>query len=241
MPRLDLTAREATLHNALVVCFDLENFSDFCNQPEPSVAAAVPRLLKRIFDLLNAMLDELGKTNPMYSGTIFNQDGSKPDPSLIKFTGDGALMIWACKEPGADLDTVFCNRVALMMREFQETLAVHLPKLETELRVQGLPQRVRVSITSGGVYALRPPHSFTMFTEPRDFIGYCINLAVRLQSHCREVGFLMHYSIQPDMPDLVQLVAKGIKGARKEKVFVFAEDLANVSPTVLKRRFEWDD
>lgn len=239
MPRLDLTAKEATLHKALVVCFDLENFSEFCNQPEPSVAAAVPKLLKRIFDLLNAMLDELGKTNPMSLGTIFNQDGNKPDPSLIKFTGDGALMVWVCREPGADFQPKFYNGVALMMREFQKTLAVHLPKLETELRVQGLPQRVRVSITSGGVYALRPPHSFTMFTEPQDFIGYCINLAVRLQSHCREVRFLMHESVRPEIPDLSRLVARGIKGARKEPVLVFHSDLADTAILTLKKKFEW--
>ena len=239
MPRLDLTAREATLHKALVVCFDLENFSDFCNHPEPSYAAAVPKLLKRIFDLLNAMLDELGKTNPLSFGATFNQDGIKPDPSLIKFTGDGALMVWVCKEAGADFKPEFCNRVALMMREFQETLAVELPKSEQEWRVQNLPCRVRVSITSGGVYALRPPHSFTSWTDPTDFVGYSINLAVRLQNHCREVRFLMQESIRPAMPGLSRLVAKGIKGARNEPVLVFHADLVNISIPALKKKFEW--
>lgn len=237
MPRLDFTAREATLHKAIVVSFDLEDFSDFCNHPEPSVATTVPKLIKKMFDLLNGLLDKLGETNPMGLGAIFNQEGSKPNPSLIKFTGDGALMIWVCKEPDVDFGPEFCNQVVLMMREFQQQLAVEMPKCEKLWKVQELPCRVRVSITSGSVYALRPPHSFTSWTDPQDFVGYCINLAVRLQNHCREVGFLMHHSIQPEMPGLVRMVAKGIKGARNETVLAYQTDITNIPQQSISSKF----
>ena len=56
MPSIEFTAREATVHKAIVVSFDLGGFSDFCNQPEPSVAVAAPQLIKRVFDLLNGVL-----------------------------------------------------------------------------------------------------------------------------------------------------------------------------------------
>jgi hypothetical protein len=69
------------------------------------------------------------------------------------------------------------------------------------------------------------------------YVGYCINLAVRLQDHCREVGFLVHETMHPDIAGLSRLNALRMKGTQMEPVLAFEEDLKKVPPTVFKTKF----
>jgi len=144
MPRIEFSEREATGHKAIVVSFDLAGFSKFCNQPDASTAA--PRLMKHTFDFLNQLLgDEFSRKRLVM-------------PSFIKFSGDGALMIWTLNPELQDFPQEFCDLVVTTMRYFQEQLSARLNTWEKEWRVHKLPKHVRIGIAAGVVYAMRPPY-----------------------------------------------------------------------------------
>lgn len=231
MPRLEFTEQEATSHKAIVVSFDLESFSDFCNQPDASIMA--PKLVERVFDLLNQFLYEPDNSTFFPNAP---EPGKLPVPRFNKFTGDGALMLWVIPNE-EDFTQVFRNQAVETLRRFQQQLAAKLPGWEKEWGVHGLPKRARVGIAAGVVYALRPPHFFTGFTEPNDFVGYCINLAVRLQDYCRELGFLVHGDLHPELPGLVCHKTVEIDGCRSEPVAMFCEDIDRVTKAKFKLKF----
>jgi class 3 adenylate cyclase len=215
---------EASAHKAIVVSFDLAGFSVFCNQPDASIAA--PRLMKYTFDLLNQFLhDELSKDHLVA-------------PSFIKFSGDGALMIWLLKEGLKDFPQEFCDLVVKTMRDFQQHLSAHLQTWEKDWRVHRLPKRVRVGIATGIVYSMREPYTFLYTPEPVDFVGYCINLAVRLQDYCPELGFLVHGVLHPAIEGMMCLNATKMKGSQTEPVTLFREDIQRVSTTEFNSKFK---
>lgn len=234
MPRLEFSAHESTVHKAIVVSLDLVGFSNFCNQPEASTA--VPRLTKHFFDLLNKFFAK--EDDSLIIKTI--EPGKLAAPDFIKFTGDGALMFWI-RDKQEDFQQEFCNLVVKSMRDFQIKLAGELPECEKKWRVHKLPNRVRVGIATGTIYALRPPHTFTTWTEPCDFVGYFINLAVRLQNHCPELGFLVHGDLHPELPGMDLYAAVKMKGTQTEPVALFREDVSRVFPAEFKRKFKSRD
>lgn len=124
MPRLEFTEREAEVYKAIVVSLDLAGFSDFCNQPEASIAA--PRLTKHFFDLLNKNLGD----QDSWSTTPKSVEPKKlVVPSFIKFTGDGVLMLWL-RPKNEDFSQEFCDLVVKTMRDFQRQLSSELPICE---------------------------------------------------------------------------------------------------------------
>ncbi len=62
------------------------------------------------------------------------------------------------------------------------------------------------------------------FSSPVDYVGYCINLAFRLQAHYRELGFLVSQAINPQIDGLQLVTAHNIKGSHEEEVLVFDDD-----------------
>lgn len=233
MTRLKFSSHEATAHKAIVVSLDLAGFSDFCNQPEASVA--VPRLVKAMFDMLNASLGDRDESDS--SGLKSTESGKLVVPHLSKYTGDGAILIWKLpiKE---DFPQQFCNSVVASMRGFQRRLTEQLPGWEKDWRVHKLPKRLRIGIASGIVYALRPPHAITSWTDPIDYVGYCINLAVRLQSHCPDLGFLVHRVLHPEIAGMEFCEAIPMKGTQAEPVALFTEDRQRLSKAEFDRKFK---
>jgi len=147
MPRLEFSGHESTLHKAIVVAFDLGGFSAFCNQPDPLVAAAVPQLDKRMFDLLNETLD-IGEESFLLPVILTEEKAT--NPNFTKFTGDGALLFWL-RSMKEDFPQPFCNWLVESMRRFQRELSTQLPVWEKEWRVHKVPRQVRVGITTGVV------------------------------------------------------------------------------------------
>jgi len=231
MPPLKFSAHESSVHKAIIVSLDLVGFSNFCNQPEASTA--VPRLTKHFFDLLNDFFADDDELSPL----VLIKSGKLAAPSFIKFTGDGALIFWV-REKQEDFPQDFCNLVVKSMRDFQIKLASELPTCEKKWRIHNLPKRVRVGIATGVVYALRPPHSFRIFTPPCDYVGYCINLAVRLQGHCSELGFLVHGDLHPELLGMDLYAADKMKGSQTEPVALFREDANRVLPAEFGRKFK---
>ncbi len=235
MPSLEFSGHKATLHRAIVVSLDLEGFSTFCNQSDPAVAITIPKLIKRVFDCLNR---ELGCIDEAAAyGLIRPADNGKLHrPGFIKFTGDGALMIWL-RDADEMFSLPFCNLVVRTMRDFQKKLGAKLPAWEREWEISKLPKRIRVGIATGAVYALRRPHSFTYLTDPVDYVGYCINLAVRLQSHCRELGFLVHGNLHGVLPGMVDATAVKLESTDDEPVSFFETDRQRVPEREYNQKF----
>lgn len=238
MPRLAFSGREATSHVAVVVSFDLVGFSNFCNQPETSIVA--PKLIKLVFDALNEFLsglDPLVIKFKEWPHSLCATDSDKlVEPSFVKFTGDGALLFWVCPF-GETLPQEFCDLVVQTMRAFQLKVAEQLPIAEKEWRVHALPKRLRVGISTGIVYGMREPHIFTSMNDPIDYVGYCINLAVRLQNHCPDLGFLVHGNMHPQVEGMELLRTKGTKGTQDEPVALFSEDLQAVTQSERRLKF----
>jgi class 3 adenylate cyclase len=234
MPRLEFSAHDATIHKAIVVSFDLGGFSDFCNQPEASFAA--PRLAKRVFDFLNETLGDKDDSDGLNS----IKPGILVVPSFIKFTGDGALMLWLLPK-NQDFPQKFCNLLVASIRGFQQRVQAALPACEKEWRVHKLPSRLRVGIATGIVYAMRPPHAFTGFTAPSDYVGYCINLAVRLQNHCPQMGFIVHGHLHPELAGIERSTAIKLKGSQPEPVAFFRDDRVRVTEAEFAAKFKAQD
>ena len=62
-----------------------------------------------------------------------------------------------------------------------------------------------------------------------DYAGYPVNLAVRLQDQCPQVGFLIHQPVQPQLEGLRAMKAVGMKGVLDELVYAFADDYQRLS------------
>ena len=162
--------------------------------------------------------------------------GKLQEPNFIKYTGDGAIMIWLANDSG-EFGDQFCTDLVIAMRALQIRIAAIVPEWEKKWRVVGLPRRARFGISAGLVYALWEPSHVIIQNSASDYVGYCINLAVRLQDHSKEVGFLVHETLHPNVPGLVRLEALGVKGTQIEPVLAFANDLNNVVDGVFKTKF----
>jgi len=231
MSKVNFDNQRSEPKEAIVVSFDLSGFSDFCNHPNAHVV--IPRFVSSLFDEFNRFF--MGVIEDLLAAGR-SSNGKLQEPNFIKYTGDGAMMIWLANDDG-EFSEQFCTDLVIAMRALQTRIANIVPEWEKKWRVINLPKRARFGISAGLVYALREPSGFLIKNEPCDYVGYCINLAVRLQDHCREVGFLVHDTVHPDVPGLVRLEALGMKGTQVEPVLAFEADLKHVVDGVFKTKF----
>jgi class 3 adenylate cyclase len=215
---------------AIVVSFDICRFSDFCNHPEthPFIQRFIAALFSEVDSRFKGLLEKFLTGAEPASGRV-----SKPDH--MKFTGDGALMLWFLPD-NAESRATLCTTVVSAMRHLQAQLHASIPKWEIDWHAPPLPKRIRFGVAAGQVYPLRPVSDVILECEPEEYVGYCMNLAVRLQDHCPEVGFLIHARVMPRLPGLFPLMAIGIKGTLSEPVFVFVDDF-NVTLERYNERF----
>ena len=202
--------------SAIVATFDLKDFSEFCKHPDN--LPKVPKFISLLFELLSThsgdVFDVLTENNELFV-----------EPHFMKFTGDGALLLWQLRDSDDDL----INDVVKGMRLFQKSYSRESHKWEKQLRVTGLPKVMRVGIAGGEVHPL-----YVENTKPRgkakpvDFVGYCLNLSFRLQEHFPELGFMVQQRLNPAVEGLEAVSAKNIKGCHTEDVLVFSDDLSRV-------------
>jgi class 3 adenylate cyclase len=226
MALIEFSGQQAADHKAIVVSFDLAGFSVFCNQPDASTAA--PRLMAHTFKLLNGFFK---------SGGLFSfSEAELAAPDFCKFSGDGALMIWLLPSEHKDFPQDFCNLLVKTMRDFQITLSENLKTWEKQWRLHKLPKKVRVGIATGVVYEMKPPRS-VFEPDAIDYVGYCINLAVRLQDYCPELGFLVHGVLMPELQGMGIVEATNMKGTQIEPVALFEEDIKAAPPKEFQSKF----
>ena len=219
---------------ALVLTFDLEGFSRFFSQPD--VHYYVPRFLNRVFDAVSIVING-GKD-------YWTPNISQVKPFLIpvhqKFLGDGALYIWTFKKGIKEFkdnelkNTTFINMVWNLKKFFGNVVKA----CSDDVPVVDLPERIRFGVTAGSVYKLTYSQS-----NRNEYIGYCINLASRLQSYCRELGFIASARIGLpqkilDKYGYIKVIAKNLKGFPKEIVIVDKKEFNELSEEIKEELFD---
>ena len=91
-----------------------------------------------------------------------------------------------------------------------------------------MPRRIRFGLTRGSLIELSAPNN------TKEYIGYCINLASRLQKHSGEAGFLASPRILPGeyrwftRHEFTKVKPHGLPGIRNELVYIDKDDLVEV-------------
>ncbi|MBS3915233.1 MAG: hypothetical protein KG003_12105 [Bacteroidetes bacterium] len=214
---------------AVVMIFDLEGFSKFFSQPD--VQEYVPKFLNLVLDAISICI------NGGEAYWLSAEDKTyNPLPKHIhsKFLGDGAIYIWKYNDfEHSDL-IVLINRLYNLKYRFDniiESASEIIPVLD-------IPKNIRFGIAAGSVYKLTYQNS-----NKEEYIGYSINLASRLQSYCRDIGFIFSGRLNIKSTELkkntyIKTVAKQIKGFPKEFVIVDKEDFNNLSEDIKDELFE---
>lgn len=235
VPKLIFRDQAGMAREAFVMVFDLEGFSNFFSQPD--VQEYVSRYLNRIFDAVS---------KNFYGGEYYWCDDKEKDktlaffrePSHVKFLGDGALYIWAFKR--GELDKYrseilyFINRCWNLKTCFSKIVE----RCSEDVPVADIPRRIRFGFASGSVNKLAYRYS-----DRTEYIGYCINLAARLQSYCRELGFIASGRIRFSNKIITEhhyhkVWAKKLSGFPKEVVIVDKQEYENLSASTQKELFE---
>jgi class 3 adenylate cyclase len=233
MNRITFSPEPQPTRYAIVASFDMSGFTKFCSRSDTHLQ--ISRYLARLFQAFDASFEDFWRDLlKLRSGLV-----QVPRPDHMKFTGDGALALWV-REKAADFSSSFCTSLVAALRHFQQQLPKKVAAWETEWRSTDLPSHARFGITTGPVHPLAAEASTTFYDEPVDYAGYHINLAVRLQDHCPDIGFITHAPVDPKLQGLVKLRAVGMKGTFDEPVYVFDQDLHRASkkaPAQIQAKF----
>ena len=212
----------------LVMIFDLEGFSKFFAQPD--VQDYVPKYLNHIIDAVRICI-EGGNSywipNVKYVSPL-------PKPIHWKFLGDGLLIIWKFNDFTDTKLKLLFNRFWILKNSFNKINT----KTSNDVPVVDIPQRIRFGLASGNIFKLN-----YQITKDEEYIGYSINLASRLQSYCRELGFIASARINPSKETLnessyIKVIASKIKGFPKEIVIVDKDEYNNLPEDIRNDLFE---
>jgi len=220
---------------AIVVSFDLEGFSQFFTQQDVHLYA--PDYLNVIFDAVQAIFrDE--KPYWFTNSDSVKWVSLKREPDFIKFTGDGAILIWTAWEVNEPISPTFKLNLMNNLWSLKARFSVVANRAKELVPLYDLPQRIRFGITRGTVYGLIRDGN----VHPVDYVGFCINLAVRLQNYCRDLGFIASARLGIDDALVSQLayskvIAKNLKGFGKEIVYLDKYDYLNLQEDVKKELF----
>jgi len=219
--------------NGIALIYDLEGFSRFFNQPD--VQDYVPKFLNHVSGAISTVF---------YGGESYKEadeekvTGPLPPPMHEKFLGDGALYIWTPPGTETDFDENFvatlCNRLWNLKTFFAKEV---LPLAADDVPVFEVPQRIRFGLARGTIYELTKSGS-----AEKEYIGFCVNLASRLQHYCPQLGFIASARLGLsktilDANDYEKVVATKIKGFPKEIVIVDKNEFKRLEPAVRDELF----
>lgn len=199
-------------HSAIAVICDLKDFSQFLNHPD--VQEYVPKFLNHIYNALSILF---------FGGDQYwiREDerdwGPIQAPVHEKFLGDGALYIWTADPRTLDeLAAQLANRLWNLQNRFHAVLE----QCRDDVPVVALPSKLRFGLARGTVYELTRAES-----GAKEYIGFCINLASRLQKYCPELAFIASARLGIPGTSLAEygykkVVATAIKGFPEEIVIV---------------------
>jgi|APEBP8051072661_1049379.scaffolds.fasta_scaffold00111_83 hypothetical protein len=221
--------------NSVALMYDLEGFSKFFNQPD--VQDYIPSFLNHVSNAVSVCL---------YGGIAYWMD-EEEDRTLSalelrvsheKFMGDGALYILLPPAGETDFDQtwlqILCNRLWNLKNNFAKIITRALD----DVPVVEVPQRIRFGLSRGAVYELKKKD-----TSAREYIGFCINQASRLQSYCPELGFIASARLRISEKELKEhgyrkVIATRIKGFPNELVVVDGEEFDELDASVKASLFQ---
>ena len=126
----------------------------------------------------------------------------------------------------SDFIQYLCNRLWNLKTDFSKIIE----RASDQVPVMDVPQRIRFGLARGTIYELRRKH-----TSQREYIGFCINLASRLQKYCPDLGFIasarlgLAESVLKEF-GYIKVVAKQIKGFPREIVIVDGSEFDALDP-----------
>ncbi len=197
--------------NGVALIYDLEGFSVFFNQPD--VHEYIPKYFNYVSEAMSHVI---------YGGDAYWADAQTYSilsiPTHEKFLGDGALYIWTNTNP-KDVDRLvilLCNRLWNLKERFHQVVK----RASGDVPVYEVPKKIRFGLARGTVYELR-----NSVNGESEFIGFCLNLASRLQGYCPQLGFIASARLGIpqkvlDEHGYIKVIATKIKGFPKEIVIV---------------------
>jgi hypothetical protein len=204
----------------LAVIFDLTGFSKFFNQPD--VHTYIPRYLNHVTKCVETCF---WGGNDFWLDNQSDQKAKAPDalrllPIHRKFLGDGALYIWNLTTGSAEGSAPFVKFLINRLWNLQSSFNLVNNSCSDDIPVTDLPKSIRFGVAKGTIHELS-----VKGRQNKEYIGFCINLAARLQKYCDGLNFLA--SARIDLSSSVlkrsgykKVVATKIKGFPQEIVIV---------------------
>jgi len=220
--------------NAMALIFDLEGFSSFYNQPD--IQDYVLHYLNQVFDALSVCI---------YGGEAYWLDWPERNlqplplsPIHEKFLGDGALYLWSPDDKEKSFPNVFITNLANRLWDLKKYFIKVNEKCADLVPIAERPERIRFGLARGNIYEIK-----TKKGEGKEYIGFCINLASRLQSYCPDLGFIASARIGLAQEGLrkhgyIKAIAKSIKGFPREEVIVDKYEFQSLSSNIMNEKFE---
>lgn len=197
-----------------MIC-DVEGFSRFFNQPD--VNGYVAKYLNHVLEAVDVCICG---GSPYWLEDAQEYEPLMLQPSHVKFLGDGVMLIWTPDAKNQDFSLCFLNKLCNRLWHLKNNFNRVLSRCADTVPVFDLPPKIRFGLARGTVYKLQQRHS-----TRTEYIGFCINLASRLQKYCPQLGFIAsaRLSLPASMLEdscYVKVVAKKIPGFSSEIVIV---------------------
>ncbi len=209
--------------NAIAAVFDITDFTRFCNQVDAYLE--IPRFLNYFLKWF---------FNCIIQGFTENDDGEKSTfwaelPMLVKFLGDGLLIVWDTKNIAPQLD---CRLVATLFNICRAYNRDFYPQIS--MMVNKPPSILRCGVARGRVFSIG---------GGLDYVGHCINNASRL-SHQEGLTFAFPhrgFQVMEDMPEkYIKLFTPkyiNIKGVGEDEMVWVVKEEYDKLPEELKKKY----
>lgn len=216
---------------ALSLVFDLQGFAAFFNQP--LARDYVADYLDHVFRAVSIWL--FGG-RPFWGVDV--RIGSLMRPSHQKFLGDGGLYIWTPPAGKKSFSPAFTSELVTRLSRFSTQLPeINKAAASSVPRSFQLPGAIRWGLAQGKIHELTRRHS-----RDREYLGFCINLASRLQAYCPDLSLKISSRVKVpqavlDREGLIKVTATQIKGFREEEVIVDRSEFARLSEETRQQLF----
>ena len=114
MKQIEFLPEAIPIRHAIAVSFDMSGFSTFCRRHDAH--AYLTRYLSSLFKLFDGVFKDGARDFWKETKDLVQV----PRPDSIKYTGDGALLLWL-KSKGDGFDSAFRTNLVLALRAFQQT------------------------------------------------------------------------------------------------------------------------
>lgn len=224
IPFLFEEVSEVKSKDCVVLVYDFEGFTRFLS---------VPDIQRHISTYLNFIDQQVRKA--ILGGTFVFGEKQKMTPlafSILheKFLGDGVMFLleYEVKE-AAKRDSAIkylCHRLWNLKNSFAEVNAAAMEFMP----VSDVPGRIRIGLTYG------PTLELTRSDGAKEYLGFALNLAARLQKYSGQTSFLASARLPRadkwfDRKYFVKVRAKSLRGRDGELVWIEKRDYEKTKKT----------